>query len=83
MNFCFGGYPRDWFLTIGRDFASRARFAIHCGFARKASPENGEIPFIFYWSWSSTRLPGLVWSYGRLIGVRAFGRCWVWPQKQL
>lgn len=73
-----GGYQRDWFLQIGPDFASNARFAVQFGFARATSAEPGTIGWLFYWSWSSHRLPRLLWRGWKPIGYCAFGRCRAW-----
>lgn len=76
MNGIFlGGYPRSWFLAIGRDFANRARFAIHIGFGRNDDVTEGEVPYRWYWKWSSTQLPYLIWCGWWPIGFCAFGRC--------
>lgn len=73
-----GGPHRDFMVYAGRSINHWRYRQIYIGLWRKASCEEGEIPWLFEWSLSTGRLPR-VFIRGT-IELCAFGRCWVWKR---
>jgi hypothetical protein len=71
-----GGPHHDFVVYVGADYYRSTRpFHVYIGLWQRASIAEGELPWLFEWSWTPTlpriRLWGVVEFY-------AFGRVWVW-----
>jgi hypothetical protein len=72
------GSEKKWYLEIGR--VPWKDCLVHITFAAGFIPdaELGVIPWRTYRTWSSDRLPHLLWRNWRPYGFYAFGRRRIW-----
>lgn len=70
---------KNYRLWIGHDFMTGARLRIEFGYGLIPDAPEGCVCWRHFWIWSSGSLPYFIRSGRRkIIGLCAFGRCWVW-----